>query len=45
MGTCIPESVVIARDLSLMAPIPLPKVDIKRAKGKGDAEIGGMEVA
>lgn len=45
MGTCIPESVVLARDLNLMVPIPLPKIDLKKAKGKTDGEIGGMEVA
>ncbi len=45
MGTCIPESVVIARDLHLMLPIPLPKVDIKKGKGAKADSFSGMEVA
>jgi len=49
MGTCIPESVIIARDLNLMVPIPLPKIDLKKAKEAGKAgeagSLGGMEVA
>ncbi len=45
MGTCIPESVVIARDLHMALPIPLPKIDLKKAKGAKPGTIGGMEVA
>ena len=45
MGACIPESVVIARDLHLMMPIPLPKVDLKKGKGDRGETLGGMEVA
>jgi hypothetical protein len=49
MGTCIPESVLIARDLNLMVPIPLPKIDLKKVKEAGKAgeagSLGGMEVA
>jgi hypothetical protein len=45
MGFCIPETVVLARDLNLTLPIPLPKIDLKKAKGgKGD-QVSGMEVA
>ena len=45
MGSCIPESVVLARDLNLMMPIPLPKVDIKRAKKTSGSDGSGIEVA
>jgi hypothetical protein len=45
MGVCIPESVLIARDLNLTMPIPPLNIDLKKAKkGKIDS-IGGMEVA
>jgi hypothetical protein len=45
MGVCIPESVLIARDLNLTMPIPPINIDLKKAKkGKVDS-IGGMEVA
>ncbi len=45
LSNCIPESVMIARDLHLPPPIPLPKVNIPT---EGDAKkkpSGGMEVA
>jgi hypothetical protein len=45
MGACIPETVVLARDLNLTLPIPLPKIDMKKAKGGTAADLGGMEVA
>jgi hypothetical protein len=45
MGVCIPESVVIARDLNLTLPIPLPKIDLKKGKGAKPDSLGGMEVA
>ncbi len=45
MGACIPESIVIARDLHLMIPLPPLNLDVKKArKGKVDS-VGGMEVA
>jgi hypothetical protein len=45
MGVCIPESVLIARDLNLTMPIPPLNIDLKKAKkGKIDS-VGGMEVA
>ena len=45
MGVCIPESVLIARDLNLTMPIPPINIDLKKAKkGKIDT-VGGMEVA
>jgi hypothetical protein len=45
MGACIPETVVLARDLNLTLPIPLPKIDLKKAKGQTGGEVSGMEVA
>ncbi len=45
MGVCIPESVVVARDLNLTMPIPLPKIDLKKFKSKQGVEGPGMEVA
>jgi hypothetical protein len=45
MGVCIPESVILARDLNLMIPLPPINFDPKKArKGKVDS-VGGMEVA
>lgn len=45
MNVCIPESVLIARDLNLTMPIPPINIDLKKAKkGKIDS-VGGMEVA
>jgi hypothetical protein len=45
MGVCIPESVIVARDLNLTMPIPLPKIDLKKFKSKQGEEGPGMEVA
>ena len=45
MGSCIPETVVIARDLNLTLPIPLPKIDLKKAKGGKSDHVSGMEIA
>ncbi|TET89842.1 MAG: hypothetical protein E3J35_08665 [Methanomassiliicoccales archaeon] len=42
MNNCIPEAVMIARDVRLPPPIPMPKVSIK---GKGAKPSSGMEVA
>ncbi len=43
MGVCIPEAVVVARDLRLPPPIPLPQVNIP---GMPPPQKGrGMEVA
>lgn len=45
LGSCTPESVIIARALHLPPPVQPPKVDIRKAKGgKMDLD-GGMEVA
>ena len=45
MGACIPETVVLARDLNLTLPIPLPKIDLKKGKGGKGEQASGMEVA
>lgn len=42
MSNCIPEAVIIARDLHLPLPIPLPQVNIPK---KLDRPLGGQEVA
>lgn len=42
MSNCIPEAVVIARDLHLPPPIPLPQVNIQKKFGKPPS---GQEVA
>ncbi len=44
LSNCIPESVMIARDLQLPPPIPLPKVNIP-SEEEGKKPAGGMEVA
>jgi len=43
LHSCIPETVLLARDLGLPPPIPLPKVNIQEQK-KGTAP-SSMEVA
>lgn len=43
MNNCIPEATVIARDLRLPPPIPIPPVQVQSAPTKGKR--GGMEVA
>jgi hypothetical protein len=43
LHSCIPETVILARDLGLPPPIPLPKVNIQEQK-KGTAP-SNMEVA
>jgi hypothetical protein len=40
---CIPESVMIARMMGLRMPIPLPAINIKDKKKRGDSS--GIEVA
>ncbi len=45
MGACIPETIVLARDLNLTLPIPLPKIDLEKAKGGKVDQTSGMEVA
>jgi len=45
MGVCIPESVIIARDLNLTMPIPPINLNLKKGK-KGTVDpVHGMEVA
>jgi hypothetical protein len=43
MGTCIPEAVMLARDLRLPPPIPMPQVNI--GKGPQAKPGSGIEVA
>jgi len=43
MRTCMPEAVLIARDLNLPPPMPLPNVNI--SKQKKDGKTFGPEVA
>ncbi len=45
INNCIPQAVVIAKDLNLPPPIPLPQVDMKEKKGNTTSSKGGMEVA
>ncbi|MEF8873126.1 MAG: hypothetical protein V5A88_00475 [Candidatus Thermoplasmatota archaeon] len=42
---CIPQSVIIARDLRLPPPIPLPKVNMPDQGNETKPSKGGMEVA
>jgi len=46
---CLPEAVVIARDLRLRPPFPIPKIQIPQPSGGKDAKAGigssGFEVA
>jgi orotate phosphoribosyltransferase-like protein len=42
---CIPIAILMARDLKLRLPIPLPNIGIKEEKSKKKGESSGMEVA
>ena len=42
MNNCLPEAVIIARDIRLPPPIPLPQVNIRKGAG---APSTGVEVA
>ena len=44
MRACVPEAVLISKDLHLPPPIPLPQVNISKKKSKGKPS-SGMEVA
>ncbi len=44
MRICVPEAVMISRDLKLPPPIPLPNINFNRKK-KENTRVGGMEVA
>jgi hypothetical protein len=44
MGTCVPEAVLISRDLKLPPPLPLPQIKVGKPK-KGEKPSSGMEVA
>lgn len=41
---CIPEAVLISKEIQLPPPIPLPKVNVSKDKKKKEPK-GGMEVA
>jgi hypothetical protein len=42
---CIPIAIILARDLQLRLPIPLPNIGIKDEKSKKKGASSGMEVA
>lgn len=44
MGTCVPEAVLISRDLKLPPPLPLPQIKVGKPK-KGQKQSSGMEIA
>ena len=43
MRVCVPEAMLISRDIKLPPPFPLPQVNIQKKKGR--AASSGMEVA
>ena len=45
MGTCVPEAVMVSRDLHLPPPIPLPQINIQKKKPGKSKPSSGMEVA
>ncbi len=45
MSTCIPESVMLARDIRLPPPIPMPKINLPNQKKKKDKGGYGVEFA
>lgn len=44
MRVCVPEAILIAKDLKLPPPIPLPNIDFKKKK-KTERKSSGIEVA
>jgi len=44
MSTCVPEAVILSRDIKLPPPLPLPQIKINKPK-KGEKQSSGMEVA
>jgi hypothetical protein len=44
MHACLPEALMISRDLKLPPPFPLPQINIKPSRRRGGAAVG-MEVA
>jgi len=44
MAACVPEAVLISRDLKLPPPMPLPQVKVGKPK-KGEKQSSGMEIA
>lgn len=44
MSTCVPEAVIISRDIKLPPPLPLPQIKVNKPK-KGAKQSSGMEVA
>jgi hypothetical protein len=44
MRVCVPEAMLISRDIKLPPPFPLPQVNIQK-KRKGQTASSGMEVA
>ena len=46
MRTCVPEAMLISRDIRLPPPFPIPVVNIQgKKKGSGGSVSSGMEVA
>lgn len=45
ISNCIPQAVILAKDLQLPPPIPLPQVNLSEQKKDDKKNIGGMEVA
>ncbi|MFP4050161.1 MAG: hypothetical protein ACLFVB_00300 [Thermoplasmata archaeon] len=45
INNCIPEAVILAKELQLPPPIPLPKVNFSEQGKKDKKNVGGMEVA
>jgi hypothetical protein len=46
MRVCMPEAILVSRDLRLPPPLPLPKIDLQRMGGKKTiAGSAGVEVA
>ncbi len=45
ISNCIPQAVILAKDLQLPPPIPLPQVNLSEQKNEDKKNVGGMEVA
>lgn len=45
ISNCVPQAVVLAKDLQLPPPIPLPKVNLADEQEQDKKNVGGMEVA
>ncbi len=45
MQVCVPEAIMISRDIKMPPPLPLPKVNVSKKQSKESKPSSGFEVA